>query len=45
MERRRLVRCFDGTWNRPEDQTNVARLYAALGDSDVGCRGQLKFYD
>jgi len=33
--------CFDGTWNTAEDQTNVSRLYAAIGDRDAGCRGQL----
>ncbi len=43
--RGRLVVCFDGTWNTAEDQTNVSRLYAAIGDRDAGCRGQLKFYD
>ena len=43
--RGRLVVCFDGTWNTAEDQTNVSRLYAAIADRDVGCRGQLKFYD
>jgi uncharacterized protein (DUF2235 family) len=36
---------FDGTWNTPEDQTNVSRLYAALADVYGGCKGQLKFYD
>ena len=43
--RGRLVICFDGTWNTAEDQTNVSRLYASIAERDVGCRGQLKFYD
>ena len=42
---KRHVLCFDGTWNTPEDQTNVSRLYAALADVYGGCKGQLKFYD
>jgi uncharacterized protein (DUF2235 family) len=42
---KRLVLCFDGTWNTPEDQTNVSRLYAAIADIHGGCQGQLKFYD
>jgi len=41
----RLVLCFDGTWNTPEDQTNVARIYAAIADQHSGCESQLKFYD
>jgi uncharacterized protein (DUF2235 family) len=47
--RRRLVLCFDGTWNKPEDQTNVWRLYSAIPDAipDVpaGIARQLKYYD
>lgn len=42
---RRLVVCFDGTWNTPEDQTNVSRIYAAIADQHSGCSSQLKFYD
>jgi uncharacterized protein (DUF2235 family) len=42
---KRLILCFDGTWNSPEDQTNVSRLYAAIADVYGGCQGQLKFYD
>lgn len=42
---RRLVLCFDGTWNTPEDQTNVSRIYAAIADVHAGCKDQLKFYD
>ncbi|HSF59811.1 MAG TPA: DUF2235 domain-containing protein [Candidatus Binatia bacterium] len=42
---RRLILCFDGTWNTPEDQTNVSRIYAAIADQHAGCKSQLKFYD
>jgi uncharacterized protein (DUF2235 family) len=41
----RLIVCFDGTWNTPEDQTNVSRLYTAIADRHSGCPRQLKFYD
>lgn len=43
--RMRLVLCFDGTWNDPEDQTNVSRIHAAIPDIHGGCPDQLKFYD
>src|SRR5947207_1612858 len=43
--RRRLILCFDGTWNTPENYTNVSRLYAAVADLHSGCAEQLKFYD
>jgi uncharacterized protein (DUF2235 family) len=43
--KKRLVLCFDGTWNTPEDHTNVSRLYAAIPDESSGCKDQLKFYD
>lgn len=44
--RRRLVLCFDGTWNTPESHTNVSRLYAALADDGhTSSPTQLKFYD
>jgi uncharacterized protein (DUF2235 family) len=42
---KRLILCFDGTWNTPEDQTNVSRIYAAIADQHAGCESQLKFYD
>ena len=42
---KRLVLCFDGTWNTPEDETNVSRLYAEVADAHGGCPDQLKFYD
>ena len=41
----RLIVCFDGTWNTPEDHTNIARIYSAIADASSGCRHQLKFYD
>lgn len=44
-EVKRLILCFDGTWNTPEDQTNVSRIYAAIADKHSGCPSQLKFYD
>ncbi len=37
--------CFDGTWNTPEDQTNVSRMYAAIADVHANCADQRKFYD
>ncbi len=42
---RRLVLCFDGTWNAHEDQTNVARLYDAVADYKSNCPHQQKYYD
>jgi uncharacterized protein (DUF2235 family) len=42
---KRLVLCFDGTWNTPEDETSVSRMYAEIADVHGGCRDQLKFYD
>ena len=44
-KQRRLVLCFDGTWNGHEDQTNVARLYDAVADYKCGCDHQQKYYD
>src|SRR3954451_24100030 len=41
---KRLILCFDGTWNTPEDATNVSRMYAAVGDQHGGCPAQLKYY-
>lgn len=43
--RRRLVLCFDGTWNAHEDQTNVARLYDAIAHYKSNCPHQQKYYD
>jgi uncharacterized protein (DUF2235 family) len=45
MTIRRLIVCFDGTWNTPEDNTNVLRLYQAVSDAQSGTPEQLKFYD
>lgn len=42
---RRLILCFDGTWNGHENQTNVARLYDAIADYKCGCDHQQKYYD
>jgi uncharacterized protein (DUF2235 family) len=42
---KRLIVCFDGTWNTPEDETNVSRIYAAIADQHSKCPSQLKFYD
>ncbi len=42
---KRLILCFDGTWNTPEGQTNVSRMYAESVDQHAGCDDQLKFYD
>ncbi len=42
---RRLVACFDGTWNTLEDRTNVARFWAAVADAGSNCPDQRKFYD
>jgi uncharacterized protein (DUF2235 family) len=41
----RVVVCFDGTWNTPENDTNVSRIYASIADQHANCQGQLKFYD
>lgn len=41
----RLVACFDGTWNTPEDNTNVLRLYQAVADRSQNVSNQVKFYD
>ncbi|WP_374652339.1 DUF2235 domain-containing protein [Dongia sp.] len=42
---KRLIVCFDGTWNTPEDSTNVIRLFQAVADEQSGAEEQLKFYD
>lgn len=41
---RRLVVCFDGTWNTVESRTNVSRLFETILDSSTEGE-QLKFYD
>ena len=43
MTQQRLVLLFDGTWNDPEDQTNVYRTARRLHDFDGGVR-QRFFY-
>jgi len=42
---RKLVVLFDGTWNTPEDQTNVTRLAQLLAARDADGNEQLPFYD
>ncbi|MFB9886823.1 DUF2235 domain-containing protein [Balneatrix alpica] len=44
MAQQRLILCFDGTWNDPQDQTNVYRLSRSLHDYD-GPIEQRFFYD
>lgn len=44
MEKQRLAVLFDGTWNDPEDQTNVYRLARLIQDYDGNTR-QRFFYD
>ena len=45
---RRLVLCFDGTWNSVKDHTNVSRIHAAIHarpESKDNQIPQLKYYD
>jgi uncharacterized protein (DUF2235 family) len=51
---KRIVLCFDGTWNRPADEalppeqqveTNVRRFYKAVSDSGLDGVAQVKWYD
>src|SRR5258706_3396704 len=42
---KRLALFFDGTWNRPEDNTNVWRLALMLADKGEDGVPQEKFYD
>ena len=42
---RRLVACFDGTWNNDRSNTNVSRLFRKVSDASNGCPDQLRFYD
>lgn len=44
MRKQRLIVLFDGTWNDPEDQTNVYRLSRRIHDYD-GDVSQRFFYD
>jgi uncharacterized protein (DUF2235 family) len=42
---RKLVLCFDGTWNTIESQTNVSRIFKAVSDEISQCPHQKKFYE
>lgn len=42
---KRLIILFDGTWNSPEDQTNVWRMKEMLADTGPEGIGQDCFYD
>lgn len=42
---RRLILCFDGTWNSLESQTNVLRLFRSIATVETACNEQLAFYD
>ena len=44
MTKQRLILLFDGTWNDPEDQTNVFRLAERIREQDDDIR-QTFFYD
>ena len=44
MNKQRLIVLFDGTWNDPQDQTNVYRISRALHDYDGTIR-QRFYYD
>ena len=44
MKKQRLIVLFDGTWNDPEDRTNVYRLARSIHDYDGDIR-QKFFYD
>lgn len=44
MTKQRLILLFDGTWNDPEDQTNVFRMAGHIRDHD-GDIAQRFFYD
>jgi uncharacterized protein (DUF2235 family) len=42
---KRLALFFDGTWNEPDDHTNVRRLHLMLADRGVDGIPQRAFYD
>jgi uncharacterized protein (DUF2235 family) len=44
MTARRLALLFDGTWNKPESNTNVERLCRLIAPRDVGGHAQLVNY-
>lgn len=45
VPRKRLVLFFDGTWNKPENNTNVYRLNLMLADQSSDGLFQERFYD
>lgn len=42
---KRLVVCFDGTWNTEKSNTNVSRLFRKIASETIGCADQRRFYD
>ena len=50
---KRLILCFDGTWNRPDDdhpegeqvETNVRRIFESVLAQEANGRQQVKWYD
>jgi uncharacterized protein (DUF2235 family) len=42
---RRIVACFDGTWNTDKSNTNVSRLFRLIADGTTGCPEQRRLYD
>jgi uncharacterized protein (DUF2235 family) len=42
---KRLVACFDGTWNTERSNTNVSRLFRKIADENTGSGEQRRFYD
>lgn len=50
---KRLIVCFDGTWNRPDDnhpedeqvETNVRRIFESIADQDANGKKQIRWYD
>jgi uncharacterized protein (DUF2235 family) len=51
---KRIVLCFDGTWNKPSDEnlparqqveTNVSRFFKSLSDAGRDGARQVKWYD
>ena len=42
---KRLVLCFDGTWNTEQSNTNVSRLFRKISGSSDECSEQRQFYD
>src|SRR5690349_23673717 len=44
VEMKRLVLCLDGTWNKPDDNTNVYRAWQLISDTDAAGRTQRRYY-